>query len=896
MSHDLNDPPAILHVDPQQLSLDIPYLDPSSEDFFESLFTANTSEFGPALTHSDNLPSSGQEDFSGWGLAPAVPCIQCTSTGQHCQRTPTSLFNEPCAPCGALGSPCSFSNITSSVTDEIPLLSDTNPSLTPSDTPDAVSQPATKSATETPPAKIGTRFSRESSKHLKRWLALHESYPYPSKNEMVILQQQTGLSKTQIQNWLSNTRRRNRNRGNSQAASPYQYPRVSGTEPIEIPRRPGTPAIRHGSNYQNMNPLERWVDSPPESEPATATAIANAVASARPSSSSKTPSHSQSSSLQADKFQDTGPSSHFDDGSSRSLRDSSASSRGDSSGSSFASSFSHSSGGSLRNLTPFAHRTPRRRRRLKKSAPKRSLAVIEQQRYQCTFCTETFKTKHDWQRHEKALHISLDRWICCPFGPRMVNPETGQTCCVFCGEVEPSEAHLETHNPTSCQERSFYRKDHLTQHLRLVHNSGLVDWVAKAWKTPVPELHSRCGFCGIDLETWTDRVEHLADHFKMGKTMADWSGDWGFDDVIGNSLENAIPPCEYSDYRKGTMLISVKDLVHVERTSPYPFQASGVPPESPRSAYELLTLELSFFVQNYHHNNGHLPEDSAMQLEACRIIFASEALLLEEDPYWDTSWLRDLLTSNDTITQCARVMPIRRPAECRLRSLDIRGKGFLFERCPLEAELRDYVFSAQETGMDVIQDKTLQEECYKIISRIEGALASTQDDFVFKWLVRLIWSSTNWIVGFRKRRGLPASERVTSPPKAFMAPDPQSGFWDSHSLDVELGDYQHGSDGSAMPCSSVTPELVVPQQPPQNQNGDTLYSPSKTAPIGILQYQRPTWLKQGIFILDDPNFHRWLGRELGRWVAATMSPNNPTSHIPSDEEIQHHARFLLYNE
>lgn len=25
--------------------------------------------------------------------------------------------------------------------------------------------------------------------------------------------------------------------------------------------------------------------------------------------------------------------------------------------------------------------------------------------YQCTFCTETFKTKHDWQRHEKSLHL-----------------------------------------------------------------------------------------------------------------------------------------------------------------------------------------------------------------------------------------------------------------------------------------------------------------------------------------------------------------------------------------------------------------------------------------------------------------------------------------------------------
>lgn len=289
MSQDLHGSLDATPADPQALSLDISYLDPNTEDIFERLFPADISEFGSAHAQSDNLHSSGQEDFSEWALAPVVPCIQCVSTGHQCQRTCTALFNEPCAPCAALGSQCSFSNIDPSLADDIPLLSDITPSITTSDTPGAISSPVVNSDTSKPPAKIGTRFSRESSKHLKRWLALHESYPYPSKSEMSILQQQTGLSKTQIQNWLSNTRRRTKNRGNSQSSSPYHYQRSSGTEPVEIPRRPGTPAVRYGSNYQNMNPLERWVDSPPESEPATATAIANAVASARPSSSSKSP-------------------------------------------------------------------------------------------------------------------------------------------------------------------------------------------------------------------------------------------------------------------------------------------------------------------------------------------------------------------------------------------------------------------------------------------------------------------------------------------------------------------------------------------------------------------------------------------------------------------------------
>jgi hypothetical protein len=47
------------------------------------------------------------------------------------------------------------------------------------------------------------------------------------------------------------------------------------------------------------------------------------------------------------------------------------------------------------------------------------------------------------------------------------------------------------------------------------------------------------------METWIDRVHHLADHFKTGKTMADWKGDWGFEPHILELVENSIPPCEF---------------------------------------------------------------------------------------------------------------------------------------------------------------------------------------------------------------------------------------------------------------------------------------------------------------------------------------------------------------
>ncbi|RSL86740.1 hypothetical protein CEP51_002681 [Fusarium floridanum] len=123
-----------------------------------------------------------------------------------------------------------------------------------------------------PPAKVGGRFTRESVRVLRNWLAAHQSHPYPRESERRMLQEQTGLTKTQISNWLANARRRGKIP--SSASSPH-----GESKAMDIPARPGTPAVR---NTSEMDPLQRWVDSPPEDEPAAVTAIARAVSSARP--------------------------------------------------------------------------------------------------------------------------------------------------------------------------------------------------------------------------------------------------------------------------------------------------------------------------------------------------------------------------------------------------------------------------------------------------------------------------------------------------------------------------------------------------------------------------------------------------------------------------------------
>ena len=488
----------------------------------------------------------------------ANPCSNCAAGGFSCKKITEGRHKGYCTSCVALGVGCSFAGGLASSNDfDLPtnpwpvmgdhpvptlpfglLAADTSRSATPAmeGTEDAAR--AGVGAPGAPPAKIGARFSRESVRILKNWLSTHNRHPYPSDEEKEALQRQTGLNKTQITNWLANARRRGKVQP-PRSTSPHPG-NWSWSSPMDVPARRGTPAL------EAMNPLQRWQNSPPEHEPASVTAIARAVTAS-----------SSSSAVLSSGLNSPYSFNYTDDGSSRSLcNQSSTSSLGtsQSSNGSRGSAYSHGSRNSWGSFgsAPFSSQSRRRRRR--RGGPSKP-AVNEGnsfsaplKTFQCTFCTETFRTKHDWQRHEKSLHLSLERWVCAPDGPRTVNPESGVQSCAFCGVANPDDAHIETHNHSAClertlEERTFYRKDHLNQHLRLVHNVKFLDVTMKQWKVATPQIRSRCGFCGIVMDTWTIRVDHLAEHFKTGYSMADWKGDWGFDVPVLDMVENSIPPC-----------------------------------------------------------------------------------------------------------------------------------------------------------------------------------------------------------------------------------------------------------------------------------------------------------------------------------------------------------------
>ena len=480
---------------------------------------------------------------------------------------------------------------------------------------------AMKSMEEGRARKTGARFPRDAVKILKQWLTEHADHPYPNEREKDELKQVTGLKRSQISNWLANARRRGKVRPveSSCPSSP-----MLGA--IDIPQRHGE------ADITELNPLDRWKASPPEHEPASMTAIARAVTSTplpvrNPSASSLSLQGSRPNSRPSSR-----KASSEDDSSFSMFHAPSVSSFGTKESSNsdltFASSRSNRSKGS------FASSQERRRRR---RAPVAQRTATQQAKsraariFQCTFCTDSFPAKYDWQRHEKSLHLALERWSCCANGGTLTDALTGLELCVFCREPNPSADHLESHNFTACQEktvqeRTFYRKDHLSQHLKLMHNTKVQSHM-DSWKSTTNEIKSACGFCPSKFTTWQQRADHLAAHFRNGVDMSQWGGGWGFEPYVERLVENSIPPYLIG-YERNTMEPYVARAMATPSSATDGGLTTGTSAESVEpdqmtkdsNCWGRLEQELSKFVSQ-QKTQGQFPEDKELQDQARMIIY-----------------------------------------------------------------------------------------------------------------------------------------------------------------------------------------------------------------------------------------------------------------------------------
>ncbi|PNS15130.1 Homeobox protein knotted-1-like 7 [Sphaceloma murrayae] len=611
--------------------------------------------------NADGREAEDYANFESWiptFVKPDQPCDYCRSKGLYCHM----YFGKiTCTACNSLFRPCSFARITNADASIPDANANHNKYTQHIDTLHTVQEDVcnergaytgikmlrSKANASTPKLdaddskKPAVRFSRAAVKVLRDWFDANQDHPYPTDEEKEELEKKTNLKSSQITTWLANTRRRSKvGKGPRRSFSPKPSSRSSASQPITVP------AAQMAKEWRDLNPFERWQHSPPENEPAPMDAIADAV---KTSSFLKNNGQSKSSEPNSLAIERGSSSASFSGKRPQSVtsletgRESSNSRTGTTS----SIAWSHGSSESFGSFNSFGsglHGKRDRRRKRKVRIPLRKDETIDDKKriFQCTFCCDTFKTKYDWTRHEKTLHLSLEKWICAPLGPVQTDPHTGVKTCVYCHQDNPSKDHLNSHSHGECESkgleaRTFYRKDHLRQHLRLMHHTTLQPNM-ESWKASADFINSRCGFCSARFTSWMERNDHLAAHFREGAHMRDWKRCRGLDPDVAANVLNAMPPY----------------LIGMERDSPVPFSASrgtlshsqtlmpGVRtddqegwPESERSihpvtrdpekatCWEILTISLGRYVKS-QADAGVVVTDDMLQREARRILYESD--------------------------------------------------------------------------------------------------------------------------------------------------------------------------------------------------------------------------------------------------------------------------------
>lgn len=471
-------------------------------------------------------------------------------------------------------------------------------------------------------SKRRARHSKLSTKILQRWLAAHSYHPYPTEQDKEMLRQQSGLTIHQINLWFTNARRRSRPNACKDSAQASQ---------LAPPGSESVPELGASQRWESMNPLDRWRHSPPEEEPASWSAITQAASATQVSGVHR--SHAVNS-CTAEPTSTVVHHAQSDQSVASSLvgLTSDSSACASSSGSS-GISLSLSSATSAPRATRYRHRRDSIRLRC---AWVSHQGKLQPRPYQCTFCTDRFKSKYDWTRHEGSLHLVLEQWVCSPSGPVAYDPTDGTAQCCFCQEPNPSLSHLQSHNPDVCNSKSmtaktFYRKDHMRQHLRHVHGVSDIQPSMSSWKSKITSINCRCGFCAEAFSTWSDRNDHIAAHFKEGASMKDWKGCRGLDPAVALLVENAMPP--YLIAAESNEFEHFSALRVAEQTEGYPTAERSAP-----TTFEMLTLRLGEYVRDAIES-GIIVTDEIVRKKA-RLIMYGDDDAWNQTPADNTEWLR----------------------------------------------------------------------------------------------------------------------------------------------------------------------------------------------------------------------------------------------------------------
>lgn len=270
--------------------------------------------------------------------------------------------------------------------------------------------------------------------------------------------------------------------------------------------------------------------------------------------------------------------------------------------------------------------------------------------------------------------------------------------------------------------------------------------------------------------------------------------------------------------------------------------------------------------------------DSELQVEACKIIGRMEessnhpsdevANFLLRLIYGNTGWLAGfrqravLPRSEDVVDEATRSKDMTK----------IDSTIHNYSR--LESELAEYVRNQRSMGLEP-SDADLQKQARIIIYEYDDGWNQTAADNI------------SWLKAFKQRHVSSPSGSVNDSSSAFAASGPLT--LDSSTSPSSISPMLGFSASTSGTWHRSNPSIGDYWSKMSNKS-------SNPGTAGVRGGGGPGRMGIGSAFFADANCYRRLERELGRYVAVAMSPNNPNCHIPTDEELQHQARWILYDE
>ncbi|KAF5502092.1 hypothetical protein CGCA056_v014142 [Colletotrichum aenigma] len=207
-----------------------------------------------------------------------------------------------------------------------------------------------------------------------------------------------------------------------------------------------------------------------------------------------------------------------------------------------------------------------------------------------------------------------------------------------------------------------------------------------------------------------------------------------------------------------------------------------------------------------------------------------------------------------------------------------------------------------------MSDDELQEEAASILQRAEACSPKPSKNCA-EFLVRVVQESKLWIEPFRERTRQLFSIGVENDASNIPV---NATVNDTPFTEQQIAtNIHHGNSVVAARAAS----LLLTKQYTSPETGGTSTSTSTSIPSSdvekrntsldripaftIVNTNGNTEIRQDIhvpFLLNDHNIYARLAAGLSRFVGATMSPNNPNRHTPTDDELRYQARWMWFNE